>query len=74
MAKLQDYELEELYKDFIDGTTPTVNIWGMEYEASRVLQEVDPIAYRVGFNDWLDSLDDCDDCEKNPIECDCEVE
>lgn len=74
MAKLQDYELEELYKDFIDETTPAVNIWGMEYEASRVLLEVDPIAYRVGFSDWADSLEDCDDCERNPLECECEVE
>ena len=72
MSKLTDYELEELYKDFIDETTPTITIWGMEYEASRVLLEVDPIAYRVGFSDWLDTLDDCDDCEKNPSECECE--
>lgn len=74
MPKLEEYELEEQYKEFIDETTPIVTIWGMEYEASRVLLEVDPIAYRVGFSDWLDSLDDCEDCEKNPIECDCEGE
>ena len=72
MAKLQDYELEELYKDFIDETTEPVKIWGMEYSPSQVLQDVDPIAYRVGFNDWLDTLDNCEDCEKNPIECECE--
>lgn len=72
MAKLQDYELEELYKDFIDETTEPVKIWGMEYSPSQVLQEVDPIAFRVGFNDWLDTLEDCEDCEKNPIECECE--
>lgn len=74
MAKLQDYELEELYKNFIDETTPIVSIWGMEYEVSRVLQEVDPIAYRVGYNDWLDGLDDCEDCDKHPIDCKCEAE
>ena len=72
MAKLQDYELEELYKDFIDETTEPVKIWGMEYSPSQVLQDVDPIAFRVGFNDWLDTLDNCEDCEKNPIECECE--
>lgn len=27
----------------------------MGYPASRILREVDPIAYRVGFHDWLDS-------------------
>ena len=74
MAKLQDYELEELYKQFIDETTEPVKIWNMEYDASRVLYEIDPIAYRVGFSDWLDSLEDCEDCEKNPSECECEEE
>ena len=73
MPKLEEYELENLYKDLIDQTTEAINIWGMEYEASRVLQEVDPIAYRVGFNDWLDTLDNCEDCDLNPIECECEV-
>lgn len=72
MPKLQDYELEELYKDFINETTETVKIWGMEYAPATVLLEVDPIAYRVGFSDWLDGLDDCEDCEKNPGECECE--
>jgi hypothetical protein len=72
MPKLQDYELEEQYKEFIDETTETIKIWGMEYEASRVLQDIDPIAYRVGFNDWLDTLDNCEDCDNNPIECECE--
>ena len=34
------------------------------YAASRVLREVDPIAYRVGFWDWLDSEGiDSDDLE-----------
>lgn len=26
----------------------------MGYPASRILREVDPIAYRTGFHDWLD--------------------
>jgi hypothetical protein len=30
-------------------------IAGMEYQASRALREVDPIAYRCGFNDWVDA-------------------
>ena len=73
MAKLQDYELEELYKEALDDSYGTVTVAGMEYETSRALYELDPIAYRVGFNDWLDTLDNCDDCELNPIECKCEA-
>ena len=72
MAKLQDYELEALYTDFIDQTTEPVTIWGMEYYASTILKECDPIAFRCGFNDWLDSLDNCEDCDLNPIDCKCE--
>jgi hypothetical protein len=73
MAKLADYELEQLYIDFIDETTPTITIWGMEYSASRVLQEIDPIAYRVGFSDWA-SNEECEDCEECLIDCKCEAE
>ena len=74
MAKLEDYQLEELYKDLINHVEPMVKIFGMEYEPARVLQEIDPIAFRVGFNDWLDGLDNCEDCDKNPIDCICEAE
>jgi hypothetical protein len=74
MPKLEDYQLEELYKDLINDVEPMVKIFGMEYEPARVLQEIDPIAFRVGFNDWLDGLDNCEDCDNNPIDCICEAE
>ena len=72
MPKLQDYQLEDLYKEMLDECYPMVKVAGMEYETSRALYELDPIAYRVGFNDWLDSLDPCEGCENNPIDCECE--
>lgn len=74
MAKLQDYELEELYKEFLNEIYGVVNVAGYEYDTATTLREIDPTAYRVGFNDWIDSLEDCEDCEKNPSECDCEEE
>ena len=46
--------LEQEYRDYIDEFN-TVEIMGMSYTASRVLEELDPTAYRCGFNDWLDS-------------------
>jgi hypothetical protein len=70
--KLQEYQLEELYKDDINNSVEIVEIWGMQYEPATVLRECDPIAYRVGFSDWLDAQDDCEDCDLNPIECTCE--
>lgn len=48
-------ELEDMYEEMIDESTPMITIWGMNYDASRVLKECDPIAYRCGFNDWLDA-------------------
>ena len=57
----------------LDECYGTISVAGMEYDTSRALYELDPIAYRVGFNDWLDSLDNCEDGDKNPSECDCEA-
>lgn len=71
MAKVEDYELEEQYKAMLDEVYGTVKVAGYEYETSRTLQEIDPIAYRTGFNDYLDTLDNCEDCDRNPTECLC---
>lgn len=48
---LTDSELYERYDDMLD------EVYGepMGYPASHILREVDPIAYRVGFSDWLDA-------------------
>lgn len=45
--------LDEMYRDYIDEFN-TVTIMGMSYIPSRVLEELDPTAYRCCFNDWLD--------------------
>ncbi len=49
-----DYEDE--YTNFIDGEGE-VNIMGMKYQASYVLREVDPTAYRCGLVDYVDGID-----------------
>ena len=57
-------EAEEQYSDMLDEITGPVIILGMKYTASRVLREVDPIAYRVGLHDYIDSEGiDSDDLE-----------
>jgi len=45
----------EMYDDMIDECCGEVNV-GVTFNASRVLRELDPIAYRCGFNDYVDSL------------------
>lgn len=50
-----DYELEQMYRDALDDNGD-VTIAGMAYSVSHALERVDPIAYRCGFNDYVDSL------------------
>ena len=70
-------EIYDAYDEMIDDCTPMVKVGSLEYLPSRVLKEVDPIAYRCGLNDYLDSLAQdghfCYDCEQifNNI-CRCE--
>lgn len=52
---LSDHELHERYDDLLDEVYGDVCIGAWTYPASRTLRDVDPIAYRCGYNDWLDS-------------------
>ena len=49
-------EAEEMYENMIDEISGDVRIGSLTYMASEVLKRIDPIAYRCGFNDYLDSL------------------
>ena len=49
-------EAEEMYENMIDEISGDVRIGSLTYMASEVLREIDPTAYRCGFNDYLDSL------------------
>lgn len=60
---LQEWELEQQYEAMLDECYPMVRIGDMEYEPSRVLREVDPIAFRVGMFDYADALIEDGDIE-----------
>lgn len=53
---ISEYELQERYEDMLDDCHPMVCIGDMQYEPSRVLREVDPIAFRAGMLDYADAL------------------
>lgn len=55
MMAYSDYES---FNDYLDEINEPVVIFGMTYNASKVLYETDPIAYRVMFSDYMDSIDD----------------
>jgi hypothetical protein len=48
-------DLEKRYAEFLDDCYGTVKIAGYEYETSIALAEIDPVAFRCGFADWLAS-------------------
>ena len=52
------YEAVKLYDEMLDDTYGCVSVAGLEYETSRVLKDIDPIAYREGLFDYVDSLED----------------
>lgn len=73
MAKLEDYEIEQRYQEMLDECYPVVNIAGYEYGVSYALQNLDPIAYRVGLADYS-ATQECNDCEEVLTDCTCEEE
>lgn len=53
--KITEEQAEAMYNDMLDETyEPFMG----QYAPSIVLEEVDPIAYRVGFSDYVDSISD----------------
>jgi hypothetical protein len=52
-----DHLDEDTYADMLDECWGPVKLCGMEYAASQVLREVDPTAYRVGFNEYAASME-----------------
>lgn len=45
---------EEQFDEMLDETYGTFKIGYLEFDASRILKELDPIAYRVGLADITD--------------------
>lgn len=61
-----DYsEAIEAYDEMLNEATEPTKIGYLEFYASDIVRQLDPIAYRVGFFDWLDGggidSDDLDD-------------
>lgn len=71
MAKLQDYEIEEQFKEMLDECYPSYSINGMEFLASDILKECDPIAYRVGLSDY-EGTQECSNCDEVLTDCSCD--
>jgi hypothetical protein len=54
---LEIYDGEDLYLEFLN-ELESVTIAGLEYLQGDALKEVDPVAFRCGTNDYMDSMSD----------------
>jgi uncharacterized protein YlxW (UPF0749 family) len=52
-----EYLTDEKYDEMLDDCYGEVNICGMTFYSSVAFRELDPIAYRCGFSDFADSMD-----------------
>ena len=52
---IDDSELDQRFKDWLDEAYEPVSIVGLEYRTSMALKAVDEIAYREAYNNWLDA-------------------
>jgi hypothetical protein len=63
--EIEDFELnpdnyEDEYIEMLD-SEGTITAGGIKFNPSRVLKELDPIAFSCGLNDWIDGLNKEDD-------------
>ena len=78
MKYVTEKRAEELYDEYLIENNPPVAICGRTYNAARVLEKVDPTAYRCEMNDWMDSeglttkFVHCDICADGLVDGECE--
>lgn len=58
MTEIERTPQTDRFDEFLDEVTEPMVIFGMTYTVSDVLRNVDPIAYRECFLDWLDANDE----------------
>ena len=62
--ELDDFQVERDegdYEDYLNANYGDVDVCGMTFSAGSALRELDPTAFRIGFNEWVDSLDPSDE-------------
>lgn len=55
---------EERYRDILDETKSS---WIENYDGGRILEEIDPTAYRCGLNDFVDAIEKEESPEYNEL-------
>ena len=50
-------DLTQKYDNMLDEAYGMIEVGALSWDAHRVLEEMDPIAYNCGYTDYLDSLE-----------------
>ena len=66
--ELDPDDYEDQFDESLDDSIPEIEIGCLTYSPSHVLKNVDPVAYRCGLNDFIDSLDVEDDDEYKALQ------
>lgn len=53
--RVTEAQLWERYREALDETLDPFLAGDVSYAPSTVLERVDPIAFRLGFNEWVDT-------------------
>ena len=65
--EIDESEFEEQYIGMLDSEGP-VSVCGMEFDPSRILRELDPIAYDCGLSDYCIDLNDVEEYQELNLE------
>ena len=52
---------EKSYRECLD-EWGSIRVAGTDFEASEILEKLDPVAYSCGLNDYADGMDDVREC------------
>ena len=66
--ELDPDDFADQFDESLDESIPEIEIGSLTYSPSHVLKNVDPVAYRCGLNDFIDSLDVEDTDEYKELE------
>lgn len=55
---LTENEGLDLYREFLDETCEPVEVAGYQFMPSKVLEEMDPVAFQEGFQSYVEGLAD----------------
>jgi hypothetical protein len=58
VTKITEAQAEEMFRDMLDECYGEIEVCGIAFEPSHILEKCDPIAYRVYMSDYISSLED----------------